>query len=354
MLSWNPRILLYDDFLKEEEVQAWNELSTKATEHDWQRTGLVGINGELVPGNTVTSNIWFMPEGDEMVKDLQRRIAEITMFPEETMEPLKMLRYTNGSYFRGHIDAHALTGHPTTTRVATAFVYLSGDITPDAGATFFPLAIATPAARGIEGVSVGEVPPACNSFQGKDPRVQAKDVMATYLDGYDVLDRSPGEEKKHVSDKRRKGGEAEVADVVEGLAVLPKPGRLLVWWSRRPDGQLEPRSQHAGCPLAAGRARKFALTQWIHMVPVEAAGPQFSERAKGIHRTLDWPACPGWKHSWMKQLAPTVDARRCSLHMQETQEAHKEDAGNVMRSFRLPQSPWYGRRAPNYGGFSYR
>lgn len=47
------------------------------------------------------------------------------------------------------------------------------------------------------------------------------------------------------------------------LAVKPKMGDALLFWSMRPDATLDPTSLHGGCPVILGN--KWSSTKWIHL-----------------------------------------------------------------------------------------
>merc|ERR1711963_863141 len=83
-------------------------------------------------------------------------------------------------------------------------------------------------------------------FAGKDDDVQSQAEQFSYLDGFDLVDRrllSPPLEAR-------------------GLRVQPKKGNAIIWYSRRPDGQIDPASQHTGCPLLRGK--KWTIVNWMH------------------------------------------------------------------------------------------
>ncbi|CAA6663246.1 unnamed protein product [Spirodela intermedia] len=49
----------------------------------------------------------------------------------------------------------------------------------------------------------------------------------------------------------------------KGLAVKPKRGDALLFWSMRPDATLDPSSLHGGCPVIQGN--KWSSTKWMHL-----------------------------------------------------------------------------------------
>ena len=67
---------------------------------------------------------------------------------------------------------------------------------------------------------------------------------AAYLDGSEGHDMSAGERDRL------------------GLAVQPRRGRAVLWFSRLANSSIDFRSRHVGCPVIHGE--KWAATRWIH------------------------------------------------------------------------------------------
>jgi len=137
VLSWSPRIVALEHFLSVAEADYLLQLAASRNTH-YGRTALVGINGNSVPGSTITSKISTIAPQDPVVENITRRMAAASLVPEEHMEYLHFLKYEPNNFFRGHIDAHALAGRPTTSRLATFFLYLNDVPEEDGGETFFP------------------------------------------------------------------------------------------------------------------------------------------------------------------------------------------------------------------------
>ena len=76
--------------------------------------------------------------GDQIVKRVYTRISDLSFIPIPWGEPLHAIHYDPGQYFRGHLDVHAAPGRPTSSRVATCFIYMS-DV-ESGGETYFPMA----------------------------------------------------------------------------------------------------------------------------------------------------------------------------------------------------------------------
>ena len=47
------------------------------------------------------------------------------------------------------------------------------------------------------------------------------------------------------------------------MAVKPKKGDALLFYSLKPSGQVDPKSLHAGCPVISGD--KWSATKWLRV-----------------------------------------------------------------------------------------
>ena len=107
------------------------------------------------------------------------RIAQMSFIPTDWSEPLHVLHYSPGEYFRAHLDVHAKHGRHTSSRIATAFLYLS-DVEAG-GETYFPVAKRADGGR-------DPPPKTCEAFIGKDvdpdsPTAQSEEAASRYYDG---------------------------------------------------------------------------------------------------------------------------------------------------------------------------
>ena len=128
-------------------------------------------------------------------------------------EDLQVLKYQSGQQYRPHSDV--IVGSPTEAedgfrRCATVLMYLS-DV-EEGGETVFP--------------------------NGK------------WVD--DALGESAA-----------RAGLSECAG--RGVAVKPRKGDALLFWSLDPSGKIDEASTHAGCPVVRGE--KWSATKWIHVRP---------------------------------------------------------------------------------------
>ncbi|GMN35869.1 hypothetical protein TIFTF001_005591 [Ficus carica] len=205
VLSWEPRAFIYHNFLSKEECEY---LISIAEPHMVKSTVVDSKTGKSKDSRVRTSSGMFLRRGrDKIVKDIEKRIADFTFIPVEHGEGLQVLHYEVGQKYDAHFD-YFLDEFNTKNggqRLATLLMYLS-DV-EEGGETVFP------AAKG--------------NFSS--------------LPYWNDL--------------------SECAK--QGLAVKPKRGDALLFWSMRPDATLDPSSLHGGCPVIKGN--KWSSTKWMHV-----------------------------------------------------------------------------------------
>lgn len=94
LVSWAPRAWLYHGFLSAAECKHLIDLArptlTKSTVVDT-------ATGKSVPSQIRTSKGTFLHRGhDDVVEDIERRIAEFAMVPVENGEGIQILQYNIG------------------------------------------------------------------------------------------------------------------------------------------------------------------------------------------------------------------------------------------------------------------
>jgi len=202
-LSWSPRSFLLKAFLSDEEC---DHLIKLASPHLQKSTVVDSNTGKSIPSNVRTSTGTFPMKGqDKIIKNIERRVAQVTMIPEENQEAMQLLRYENGQkyephndYFHDKVNARPETGGQ---RVATILMYLT--TVEEGGETVFPKA---------------------------DKKVQGKEWSAC---------------------------------AKKGLAVKSFKGDAVLFYSLKPDGEPDPASLHGSCPTTKGV--KWSATKWIHV-----------------------------------------------------------------------------------------
>ena len=123
IMSWEPRILVVDDFLSAPEA---DELHAVADGVEFRTMAVIKKDGTSgVVDGTATSTIADFPHDHPAVCSLRSRLSYLSAVPLQWYEPLKALNYSEGAYFRGHLDAHPHAHQRSVSRVATAIVYLS-------------------------------------------------------------------------------------------------------------------------------------------------------------------------------------------------------------------------------------
>ncbi|CAA6669048.1 unnamed protein product [Spirodela intermedia] len=251
-ISWKPRAFVYEGFLTDEECDHLVSLARSELRRSYVADS---TSGESKLSEVRTSSGMFIRKGkDSIVKGIEEKIAAWTFLPIENGEDIQVLRYEHGQKYDPHHDYFtdevniARGGH----RIATILMYLS-DV-EKGGETVFPSAEA--------------------------PRHRA--------DGED----------DDLSDCARKG-----------IAVKPRKGDALLFFSLHTDANPDPVSLHGGCPVIKGE--KWSATKWIHVgsfdkAPAAAGGrcaddnvscerwAALGECAKNLEYMVGTPELPGY------------------------------------------------------------
>lgn len=203
-LSWNPRAFLYKGFLSDEECDHLINLA-----RDKLEKSMVADNesGKSIESEVRTSSGMFIGKAqDEIVDNIEARIAAWTFLPQENGESIQILHYEHGQKYEPHFDYfhdkanQELGGH----RVVTVLMYLSN--VEKGGETVFP------------------------NSEGKT--IQPKD------DSWSDCAKN-------------------------GYAVKPWKGDALMFFSLHPDATTDTNSLHGSCPVIEGE--KWSATKWIHV-----------------------------------------------------------------------------------------
>lgn len=206
-LSWSPRAFLLKGFLSPEEC---DHLIKKAQGHMEASSVVDSATGKSVPSSVRTSTGTFFPKNaDDVISTIEKRVAQVTMIPEENQEGLQILNYHDGQKYEPHFDYFhdQLNANPEHggQRVVTILMYLTTVVDGAGGETVFPNA-----------------------------------------------------------DKKVSGPEwSECAQ--RGLAVKAVRGDALMFYSLKPDGSTDQSSLHGSCPTVGGN--KWSATKWIHVGP---------------------------------------------------------------------------------------
>ncbi|AET03705.1 putative procollagen-proline dioxygenase [Medicago truncatula] len=205
IVSWEPRAFLYHNFLTKKEC----EHLINTAKPSMQKSSVVdNETGKSKDSSVRTSSGTFLDRGgDEIVRNIEKRIADFTFIPVENGESFNVLRYEVGQKYDPHLDYFADDYNTVNggQRIATMLMYLS-DV-EEGGETVFP------AAKG----NISSVP-----------------------------------WWNELSDCGKKG-----------LSIKPKMGDALLFWSMKPDGTLDPSSLHGACPVIKGD--KWSCTKWMRI-----------------------------------------------------------------------------------------
>ncbi|MED6205478.1 putative prolyl 4-hydroxylase 4 [Stylosanthes scabra] len=206
-ISWNPRAFVYEGFLTDLECDHLISLAKS----ELKRSAVAdNLSGESQLSEVRTSSGMFIPKGkDPIISGIEDKISSWTFLPKENGEDIQVLRYEHGQKYDPHYDYFSdqvnivRGGH----RLATVLMYLT-DVT-SGGETVFPNAEETPHRRGSE-------------------------------------------KRTDLSECAKKG-----------IAVKPRRGDALLFFSLHPNAIPDTNSLHAGCPVIEGE--KWSATKWIHV-----------------------------------------------------------------------------------------
>ncbi|KAM1614366.1 hypothetical protein EV2_024279 [Malus domestica] len=240
-LSWRPRAFLHKGFLSEEECDHLIEIAKDKLEKS-----MVADNesGQSMESEVRTSSGMFLLKAqDEIVANIEARIAAWTFLPVENGESIQILHYEHGQKYEPHFDYfqdktnQELGGH----RVATVLMYLSN--VEKGGETVFP------------------------NSEGKLSQPKDDDMSDCAKDGY---------------------------------SVKPHKGDALLFFSLHPNATTDPSSLHGSCPVIEGE--KWSATKWIHVRSFEKS---LIKRATGGVCSDENDNCPVWAKAGECKKNPT-------------------------------------------------
>ncbi|KAJ1395159.1 ShKT domain [Sesbania bispinosa] len=206
-VSWKPRAFVYEGFLTDLECDHLISLAKS----ELKRSAVAdNLSGESKLSEVRTSSGMFITKNkDPIVAGIEDKISSWTFLPKENGEDIQVLRYEHGQKYDPHYDYFAdkvniaRGGH----RMATVLMYLTN--VTRGGETVFPDAEEPPRRRGSE--------------SSNDLSECAK----------------------------------------KGIAVKPRRGDALLFFSLHTNATPDTSSLHAGCPVIEGE--KWSATKWIHV-----------------------------------------------------------------------------------------
>lgn len=206
-VSWKPRAFVYEGFLTHEECDHLISIAKSELKRSAVADNLSG-QSKLSEVRT-SSGMFISKDKDPIVSGIEDKLATWSFLPKENGEDIQVLKYEPGQKYDPHYDYFtdkvnsARGGH----RIATVLMYLSDVV--KGGETVFP--------------------------QAEEP-------------------------------SRRKSSKSD-DDLSEcakkGVAVKPRKGDALLFFSLLPSAIPDPQSLHAGCPVIEGE--KWSATKWIHV-----------------------------------------------------------------------------------------
>uniref|UniRef100_A0A7S0QZW0 procollagen-proline 4-dioxygenase n=1 Tax=Pyramimonas obovata TaxID=1411642 RepID=A0A7S0QZW0_9CHLO len=207
-IAWEPRAFIAHNFLSKEECLQMIHLGAP---HMVKSSVIDSKTGRSVDSKIRTSYGMFLPRGkDEFTKKIEERIAAFAMVPIDHGEGIQILHYEAGQKYEAHYDYfhdqfNVVNGGQ---RIATVLMYLS-DV-EEGGETGFPIGKPIPSYRAAQ---------------------------------------------------EREGSLSPCAQ--KGAAVKPRRGDALLFYSLKTDGNTDPASLHAGCPVIRGD--KWSATKWMRV-----------------------------------------------------------------------------------------
>lgn len=202
VLSWNPRVFFFPDFLDSDRCDA----IVRKAKGSLSPSGLALRPGDLEEDSkdVRTSSGTFLGSSDDpsgALAFVERKMANAAMLPVAFGEAFNVLRYNIGQKYDAHADYFDPKdyGPQESQRIATFLLYLT-DV-EEGGETMFP-------------------------YEGG----------------------------------RNLEGEFDFTKCI-GLTVPPKKGAAILFWSILPNGTLDNSSVHGSCPVIRGE--KWVATKWI-------------------------------------------------------------------------------------------
>lgn len=205
ILSWAPRIVVFPAFVDKARCEHIIKLANSLL----YPSGLAYGPGEKVDPEqqTRTSKGTFLSSNMDqsgVLSWVEERIAAVSLVPRENGEAFNVLKYENNQHYDSHMDTFdpKIFGAQPSQRIATVLVYLS-DV-EEGGETVFK------------------------------------------KEGIDGADRA-------ITDWRNCDDGS--------FKYKPRQGDAVLFWSVAPDGEIDNRALHGGCPVKKGT--KWVMTKWL-------------------------------------------------------------------------------------------
>ena len=240
-VSWYPVAFHLHNIMSDDECDQFLEIARPRVQRS---TVIDSVTGESKVDPIRTSEQTFLHRGKyPIVTKIEERLARITHLPAYHGEDMQILKYGLGQKYDAHHDVGELDsksgaqlaaegGH----RVMTVLLYLS-DV-EEGGETAFP--------------------------------------------DSEWIDPSMAETRGPWSDCAE-----------DHVAVKPKKGDGLLFYSVTPDYKIDPKSMHTGCPVIRGT--KWTATKWIHAKPFRWRAPPPPKAPPGCDNKHE--TCKAWANA---------------------------------------------------------
>lgn len=208
ILSWYPRVVVYPNFVSPEQCKhiiALAESRMRPSDLAYRPSDQPDANQQIRTSTGTFLSHTQDPDG--VLEWLEEKIAAATLLPRENGEAFNVLHYQQHQRYESHMDTFDPKeyGPQSSQRIATVLVYLS-DV-EEGGETVFP----------------------------KEGKMGHQQVVSDYA-------------------------------ACEGYRYKPRQGDALLFYSVSPDGSIDSRSLHGGCPVVRGE--KWVATKWIRNKPM--------------------------------------------------------------------------------------
>jgi hypothetical protein len=250
VLSVSPRVFEIYNFFSKEESQKLVEKALAETEDSHRIKRSTTGTKEYSIYNKRTSENGFDTHGETALKVKRRCLSTLGFdeYIEGHTDGLQILRYNTTTAYIPHMDYMTERGtkerHDYASarkggnRYATILLYMTDMEEGDGGETVFPNAW----------------PPEQSDEEHVDIKQAIEDLRAS--GDAATLKEGSWEEKMAAECRTR-------------LAVRPRAGRAVLFYSQHPDGREDKDSRHGGCPVLADGKAKWAANLWAWNTPRE-------------------------------------------------------------------------------------
>jgi hypothetical protein len=195
--------------------------------------------------------VHFSKLSDTTIASIENRTAELLSLPNHSIEPLQLVRYSQGQYFRDHHDIGVLyedgsvelpekNAMTPPRRIVTILVYLNDLPDDGGGGTVFPLL------HSVEKDSDG-------SFISREGR-NGDTSDSTSTTGLGLESNRRTDESRDILKDKDEGHPL--------LSIRPKKGMAVLWCNVTSDGNPDPRVVHRGEIITTRETIKYAMNIW--------------------------------------------------------------------------------------------